>query len=87
MKAHRIAIGILVLILPFLETFAQEKLIVPRATENAYKNETRQKDGNPGKNYWQNSADYNIDVVMDVENMVLKGEEEITYYNNSPDSW
>lgn len=86
MKAHRIAIGILFSILPILETFAQEKLIVPRATENAYKNETRQKDGNPEKNYWQNSADYNIDVVMDVENMVLKGEEEITYYNNSPDS-
>ncbi|MBN2729793.1 MAG: M1 family metallopeptidase [Bacteroidales bacterium] len=86
MKAHRIAIGILFLILPILQTFAQENLIVPKATENAYKNETRQRDGNPGKNYWQNSTDYNIDVVMDVENMVLKGEEEIAYYNNSPDS-
>lgn len=41
--------------------------------------------GNPGAEYWQQRADYQIKATIDEENNVLEGEEIITYYNNSPD--
>ncbi len=65
---------------------AQETLIVPKENKNAFENKTRQIDGNPGVNYWQNTSTYSIKVSVDAKSGVLKGEEKITYYNNSPDS-
>ncbi|HRN71784.1 MAG TPA: M1 family metallopeptidase [Ginsengibacter sp.] len=47
---------------------------------------TRTIDGKPGKNYWQNRADYNIQVSFDPQSQVLEGTEQIKYLNNSPDS-
>lgn len=41
--------------------------------------------GAPGSMYWQQKADYVINVEIDEENQVLKGSEIITYTNNSPD--
>ena len=41
--------------------------------------------GKPGKEYWQQRADYSIKANIDEKNNVLSGEETITYYNNSPD--
>ncbi|WP_185211510.1 M1 family metallopeptidase [Sphingobacterium mizutaii] len=41
--------------------------------------------GAPGAMYWQQKADYVIDVEIDDVNRVLKGSETITYTNNSPD--
>src|SRR5690606_1300476 len=41
--------------------------------------------GAPGSMYWQQKADYVIDVEVDDVNRVLKGSETITYINNSPD--
>ncbi|WP_140938194.1 M1 family metallopeptidase [Sphingobacterium lumbrici] len=41
--------------------------------------------GAPGAMYWQQKADYVIDVEIDDENQVLTGSETITYFNNSPD--
>ena len=37
-------------------------LYVPLNIQKAYKNKTRSIDGNPGENYWQNRADYSINV-------------------------
>ncbi|PKP03431.1 MAG: hypothetical protein CVU11_08045 [Bacteroidetes bacterium HGW-Bacteroidetes-6] len=71
--------------LPF-SGFAQEKPIVSRAQARACEKQTRQKDGNPGKNYWQNSSDYYIQASVDVKNKIMSGQERIVYYNNSPDS-
>ena len=65
---------------------AQQKLIIPKGNSIAYEKQTRQKDGNPGKNYWQNTSDYQIKVSVDVKNKVLNGHEKVVYYNNSPDS-
>jgi len=48
-------------------------------------NEYRTGSGAPGKDYWQQQADYNIDVTVDDETQVLTGTETITYINNSPD--
>ncbi|WP_339611485.1 M1 family metallopeptidase [uncultured Planktosalinus sp.] len=41
--------------------------------------------GNPGPDYWQNGADYKLEVELDENNNTLSGTVEITYYNNSPE--
>ncbi|NMH87194.1 M1 family metallopeptidase [Flavivirga algicola] len=41
--------------------------------------------GAPGKDYWQQRANYKIKVTLDEGNNTITGEEIITYYNNSPD--
>lgn len=41
--------------------------------------------GAPGHQYWQQKADYVIDVEIDDENQRVVGSETITYTNNSPD--
>jgi len=51
------------------------------ATPNSY----RAASGAPGHEYWQQRADYNMDIIIDDANQVLKGKETITYYNHSPD--
>jgi hypothetical protein len=45
----------------------------------------RAADGRPGEEYWQNEADYRINVTLDTETDRLKGEQLIRYTNNSPD--
>ena len=47
-------------------------------------NEYRAADGRPGDQYWQNEADYQIDVELDTANNRLTGQQTITYTNNSP---
>ncbi len=54
--------------------------------KNAYTKNTRTLTGKPGKNYWQNKGDYNIHVNFDPATTLLKGEEMISYFNNSPDT-
>src|SRR5690349_12491132 len=48
-------------------------------------NSYRTASGAPGHSYWQQRADYKINAVLDEKELRLHGEEEITYYNNSPD--
>ncbi len=59
---------------------------VPRNIQQAYENGTRARDGSPGINYWQNRADYNIDVEFDPDSRMLYGQETISFHNNSPDN-
>jgi hypothetical protein len=63
---------------------AQDSIYIPRNILNAYKNGTRSFDGKPGKNYWQNSSDYQIKVEINPNARRLEGTEYITYHNNSP---
>ncbi len=72
----------------FLSTkcYGQTKLPVPRNIQKAYNNRTRSKDGAPGKSYWQNSANYKINVTLTPKTRLLSGSETIVYYNNSPDT-
>ena len=51
------------------------------ATPNIYRTAA----GYPGHGYWQNRADYVIDVTVDDEKQRINGFETITYTNNSPD--
>ncbi|WP_207428000.1 M1 family metallopeptidase [Pedobacter sp. SYSU D00535] len=48
-------------------------------------NSYRTASGAPGHEYWQQRADYQINVELDDENQRITGDERITYYNNSPD--
>ena len=65
---------------------AQEsKLYMPKNFKRAYDEGTRSMDGKPGKNYWQNRADYIIDVSLEPETRIISGNETIHYTNNSPD--
>jgi len=47
---------------------------------------TRSASGKPGHAYWQNSADYAIDVNLNETTKEISGSETITYTNNSPDA-
>ncbi|RLD75838.1 MAG: M1 family peptidase, partial [Bacteroidetes bacterium] len=60
-------------------------LYMPVNIKKAYEKETRSFDGKPGSNYWQNSADYNIQLDFEPQTRIISGSEKITYYNNSPD--
>lgn len=50
-------------------------------TANTY----RTASGAPGKDYWQQKADYKIKLVLNDANQSISGKETITYYNQSPD--
>jgi hypothetical protein len=49
-------------------------------------NEQRTASGAPGRGYWQNRADYVIDVELDDANQRIIGRETVTYKNLSPDA-
>jgi hypothetical protein len=59
--------------------FKQLKEDLP--TPNSY----RTASGAPAHAYWQNRADYRMDIRLDDENQRLYGSETITYHNASPD--
>lgn len=50
-------------------------------TANNYRTAT----GAPGHEYYQCRADYSINVELDDEKQIIRGEETVTFYNNSPD--
>ncbi len=66
-------------------TTQAQQLYTPRNVQNAYKKETRSADGKPGKNYWQNTADYTIVVKLSPPTRTITGTETIVYTNNSPE--
>ncbi len=63
-----------------LDKFRQLEEILPTP------NEQRTASGAPGHKYWQQKADYTIDVELDDANQRIIGSETVTYYNNSPDT-
>jgi hypothetical protein len=46
----------------------------------------RSASGNPGVGYWQNAADYQIEVTLDDTTHILTGKVTISYTNNSPEA-
>ncbi|WP_374463240.1 M1 family metallopeptidase [Chryseobacterium sp.] len=46
---------------------------------------TRSASGQPGHAYWQNSADYHLNVSLNEDKKEISGTAQITYTNNSPD--
>jgi len=83
--------SILVYFLIFLYSIFNVKaqnnsLFVEKEVSLAYEKGTRSFDGKPGKNYFQNRTDYKINVDFDPYSRLLKGNENITFTNNSPDT-
>jgi hypothetical protein len=66
--------------------YAQAQLPVATNLNKAYDKRTRGLSGAPGKAYWQNSADYQINVSFAPNTRVLAGKVSINYQNNSPDT-
>lgn len=65
---------------------AQVTLPVPTNLQETYKKGTRTTSGAPGKNYWQNTANYVIQVSYSPATRLVNGTVEIDYVNNSPDT-
>ena len=85
LKIYRSFIAIMLLCVCFVQTKAQT-LYMSRDVKKAFEKGTRSHDGKPGKNYWQNTAHYNISITVLPPNRTIKGTEQITYFNNSPDT-
>lgn len=66
--------------------FAQTTLPIPTNIQSTYNKGTRTTSGVPGKNYWQNRADYTLTINFTPQTRVLDGIDEIDYTNNSPDT-
>ena len=70
----------------YYKTFSQyEDIFIPRDILQAYENNTRSWDGNPGPAYFQNQVDYEIDAEFNPETRILKGNAVINFHNNSPE--
>jgi hypothetical protein len=63
-----------------------QELFVARNIQAAYKKGTRSTDGKPGRNYWQNAANYKISVAFAPDTRLVSGNVAIQYVNNSPDT-
>jgi hypothetical protein len=72
--------------LPWVASPAGAQLYMPRAVRQAYANGTRSPDGRPGSRYWQNRARYTITLTATPPDRTIRGTEQITYVNNSPDT-
>lgn len=59
---------------------------IPNSFYHAVDQGTRTMSGKPGKNYWTQWANYDIDVEVIPADTLVKGTGTITYYNNSPDT-
>lgn len=66
-------------------SFGQQNKFAQLGEELPTPNEYRNAAGAPGHNYYQQKADYKIDVSINDQTQRLSGVETITYTNNSPD--
>jgi len=71
---------------PAPQGVASNALYMPRGVAAAFRKGTRSPDGRPGPNYWQNRGRYDIQVSALPPNRTIRGSEQITYFNNSPDT-
>lgn len=79
---------LLVLIASLLSTISQGQvaLPIPRNITTAFENGTRSSSGQPGSKYWQNTANYTINVNFNPDTRVINGTVEIEYFNKSPNT-
>jgi hypothetical protein len=84
LRVNRI-FSISILLLIFNQPVISQTFL-PTNLKKAYEKKTRDLNGNPGINYWQNYSDYKIDVEVIHQNKTILGNAEIIYHNLSPDS-
>lgn len=77
---------ILLIMLLIINLATASDLYMPVNIQDAYYAKTRAFDGQPGSQYWQNRADYSIQISFTPETRTINAEETIYYVNNSPDT-
>jgi hypothetical protein len=82
---------VLLLVVPCFRLAAQSAVALPdtspfRRLELPTPGTIRTGSGEPGRDYWQQRADYVIRATLDTIAKAVSGEEQITYTNNSPDT-
>ncbi len=80
MKSIKIFLSLFLLTLT-----AGAQLPIEDVFKQAYQKGTRDVSGMPGKNYWQNSANYNLKIDFNPTTRRVSGMVEVEYFNNSPD--
>jgi hypothetical protein len=63
-----------------------QQLFIPKNIQATYQKGTRSIDGKPGKNYWQNTATYKLNVSFAPDTRLISGVVDINYINDSPDT-
>ncbi len=71
---------------PDAPKYDQHKVFNPLFYKGQQGNEYRTASGAPGVKYWQNRADYKLNVTLDTVKHRVSGTTLITYTNNSPDA-
>ncbi len=74
-----------ILVMPALAQESWKGKFEQLGTELPTPNQYRTGSGAPGPKYWQQQADYVIDVDLNDETHIVSAKETITYTNNSPD--
>jgi hypothetical protein len=81
---------ILLSFLPIFVGFSQENYLPQKEFDPLFMSNPgtcfRSGSGAPGEAYWQNKADYKIDVRLDDQKNEISGNVKILYTNNSPDN-
>ncbi|WP_276371922.1 M1 family metallopeptidase [Chryseolinea sp. H1M3-3] len=77
---------ITILVFASLQCFAQTQLPIATNFKNSYLTHVRAMNGLPGKNYWQNRANYSIRVRFSPDTRQVSGHVDIEYLNDSPDT-
>jgi hypothetical protein len=63
-----------------------QTLTMPPEIQKAYDNGTRSLSGKPGNKYWQNHGRYTISLTVMPPDNIIRGTEQISYVNESPDT-
>ena len=87
MKNMRILVGFVlaILVMPAIAQESWKGKFEQLGTELPTPNQYRTGSGAPGPKYWQQQADYVIDVDLNDDTHIVSAKETITYTNNSPD--
>ena len=83
---HTSKIFFAIILLTAIVHAQSSSIYIPRNIVKAYEKGTRSYDGKPGVNYWINHSDYKIQAEVFPKERIVKGTEQIKYYNDSPDS-
>jgi len=84
--SHTSKIFFTIILLAAIAHAQSSSIYIPRNIVKAYEKGTRSYDGKPGVNYWINHSDYKIQAEVFPKERIVKGTEQIKYYNDSPDS-
>ncbi len=68
------------------QVLAQDELPLARNLKSAFDKNTRSSTGQPGKDYWQNTAEYSLHINFTPGTRLISGKADIVYTNNSPDT-